>query len=110
MAAAEVKIKGTYGDAAVAHNCMEAHGQICQWTGPDHAQRLVLHPGRGRASPGSSPRGSGIPAANVHVMTEYMGGGFGSKFSVDRWGIDVRQAGQDGRRAGQADAGPPRRD
>ena len=58
MAAAEVRIKGTYGMPAVAHNCLEAHGQICQWTGPDHAHRLVLHPGGRRASPRSSPRGS----------------------------------------------------
>jgi xanthine dehydrogenase YagR molybdenum-binding subunit len=30
MAAAAVKIKGRYGLPFAAHNCMEAHGQICE--------------------------------------------------------------------------------
>ncbi len=28
-----------------------------------------------------------IPAANIHVHQDHIGGGFGSKFSPDRWGI-----------------------
>jgi len=87
MATAEVKIKGTYGMPPVAHNCMEAHGQICEWTGPDTLNAWCSTQAVAGLA-GQFAEGLSIPAANVHVMTEYMGGGYGSKFSVDRWGIE----------------------
>jgi xanthine dehydrogenase YagR molybdenum-binding subunit len=87
MATAEVKIKGTYGMPPVAHNCMEAHGQICEWTGPDTLNAWCSTQAVAGLA-GQFAEGLGIPAANVHVVTDYMGGGYGSKFSVDRWGIE----------------------
>jgi len=87
MAAAEVKIKGTYGMPPVAHNCMEAHGQICEWTGPDTLNAWCSTQAVAGLA-GQFAEGLSIPAANVHVMTQYMGGGYGSKFSVDRWGVE----------------------
>src|ERR1035438_6254334 len=33
----------------------------------------------------------GIPAGNIQVLQQYIGGGFGSKFSPDRWGIATAQ-------------------
>jgi xanthine dehydrogenase YagR molybdenum-binding subunit len=87
LAAAEVKIKGSYGIPLVAHNCMEAHGQICEWTGPDTLNAWCSTQAVAGLA-GQFAEGLGIPAANVHVMTDYMGGGYGSKFSVDRWGIE----------------------
>lgn len=87
LAAAEVKVKGTYGMPLVAHNCLEAHGQIVQWTGPDSLTAWCST----QAVAGVAPQlaeGVGIPAANVRVVTEYMGGGYGSKFSADRWGVE----------------------
>jgi CO/xanthine dehydrogenase Mo-binding subunit len=33
----------------------------------------------------------GVPAGNIQVMQQYVGGGFGSKFSPDRWGIASAQ-------------------
>ncbi|HEX4966638.1 MAG TPA: xanthine dehydrogenase family protein molybdopterin-binding subunit [Thermoanaerobaculia bacterium] len=87
MAAAEVKVKGTYGMPPVAHNCMEAHGQICEWTGPDTLNAWCSTQAVAGVA-GQFAEGLGIPAANVHVVTDYMGGGYGSKFSVDRWGIE----------------------
>src|ERR1039458_4147463 len=29
----------------------------------------------------------GVPAGNIQVLQQYIGGGFGSKFSPDRWGL-----------------------
>jgi xanthine dehydrogenase YagR molybdenum-binding subunit len=87
LAAAEVRVKGTYGMPLVAHNCLEAHGQIVQWTGPDSLTAWCST----QAVAGVAPQlaeGVGIPAANVRVVTEYMGGGYGSKFSADRWGVE----------------------
>jgi len=87
LAAAEVKVKGTYGMPLVAHNCLEAHGQIVQWTGADSLIAWCST----QAVAGVAPQlaeGVGVPAANVRVVTEYMGGGYGSKFSIDRWGVE----------------------
>lgn len=96
MAAAAVKIKGTYGLPVIAHNCLEAHGQICEWTDPENLTAYCST----QAVSGLAPQfaeGLKMPASNVRVITEYMGGGFGSKFSADRWGIVcaelARQAG-----------------
>ncbi|PYQ64260.1 MAG: xanthine dehydrogenase family protein molybdopterin-binding subunit [Acidobacteria bacterium] len=90
LAAAEVKIKGSYFAAPVAHNCMEAHGQICHWTEPDHLTAWCSTQAvSGAAS--QFAEGLGIPAANVRVIADYVGGGFGSKFNVDRWGIVCAQ-------------------
>ncbi|HKI06338.1 MAG TPA: xanthine dehydrogenase family protein molybdopterin-binding subunit [Thermoanaerobaculia bacterium] len=90
MAGSAVRLKGRYGMPVVAHNCLEAHGQICQWTGPETLTAWCST----QAVSGVATQfaeGLGIPAANVRVVTEHMGGGFGSKFSADRWGIDCAQ-------------------
>jgi xanthine dehydrogenase YagR molybdenum-binding subunit len=90
LAAAEVRIKGTYNLPAVAHNCMEAHGQICHWTEPDHLTAWCSTQAvSGVAS--QLAEGLGIPASNVRVIADYVGGGFGSKFSADRWGVVCAQ-------------------
>ncbi|HYN22406.1 MAG TPA: xanthine dehydrogenase family protein molybdopterin-binding subunit, partial [Thermoanaerobaculia bacterium] len=85
MAAAPVKIKGTYGIPVIAHNCLEPHGQICQWNGDQLTAWCSTQAVSAVAA--QLAEGLKIPAANVRVVTEYMGGGFGSKFSADRWGI-----------------------
>jgi len=87
LAAAEVRIKGAYGMPMVAHNCLEAHGQIVQWTGPDSLTAWCST----QAVAGVAPQlaeGVGVPAANVRVICDYIGGGYGSKFSIDRWGVE----------------------
>lgn len=90
LAAAEVRIKGSYFLPPVAHNCMEAHGQICHWTEPGHLTAWCSTQAvSGAAS--QFAEGLGIPAANVRVIADYVGGGFGAKFSVDRWGIVCAQ-------------------
>jgi len=97
MAAAAVRFKGTYGLPVIAHNCLEAHGQICEWN--DARDTMTAHCST-QAVSALAPQFSeriGIPPGNVHVICQSMGGGFGSKFSADRWGIECaeisRQAG-----------------
>lgn len=97
MAEAAVRLKGSYGLPVVAHNCLEAHGQICEWNGA--RDTMTAHCST-QAVSALAPQFSeriGIPPGNVHVICQYMGGGFGSKFSADRWGIECaeisRQAG-----------------
>ncbi|MFL6202110.1 MAG: xanthine dehydrogenase family protein molybdopterin-binding subunit [Thermoanaerobaculia bacterium] len=95
MGSAPVKVKGTYGMPVIAHNCLEPHGQICKWDGDQLTAWCSTQAVSAVAA--QFAEGLEIPAANVRVITEYMGGGFGSKFSVDRWGIVcaelARQAG-----------------
>ncbi len=97
MAEAAVRSKGTYGLPVIAHNCLEPHGQVCEWNAAKDT--LTAHCST-QAVAALAPQFAervGLPAGNVHVICQYMGGGFGSKFSADRWGIECaeisRQAG-----------------
>ena len=89
-AAAEVKIEGYYGLPAISHCCMEPHGQVTEWEDKD---RLTAWCSTQAVSglPGQFGDKLEIPTSNVRVITPYMGGGFGSKFSADRWGIDCAE-------------------
>jgi xanthine dehydrogenase YagR molybdenum-binding subunit len=96
LAAAEVRVKGRYLMPRVAHNCLEAHGHVCQWTGAESLRAWSSS----QAVSGAATQfaeGLNIPASSVQVTTDYMGGGFGSKFGIDRWGVEcaelARQAG-----------------
>lgn len=96
MAAAEVKTKGEYGTAMIAHCCLESHGQVAEWTDAEHVT-VWASTQNVSGIPGQIAEKVGIPAANVRCITPFMGGGFGSKFSADRWGIEgvelAREAG-----------------
>ncbi len=87
LAAAEVKLKGIYGVPVVAHNCLETHGLIVQWTGPDSLTAWCSAEAAAAVA-SQLAEGVGIPAANVRVIAEYVGGGYGSKRSADRWGVE----------------------
>lgn len=90
LAAAPVRSKGTYGLPVIAHNCLEAHGQVCEWTGKQEMTAWCSTQAVS-ALPSQLAERLGIPAADVHVITQYLGGGFGSKFSADRWGIECAE-------------------
>ena len=89
-AAAEVKIEGYYGLPAITHCCMESHGQVCEWEDQDHLTAWCSTQAVS-GLPGQFGDKLEIPTSNVRVITPYMGGGFGSKFSADRWGIDCAE-------------------
>lgn len=97
MAGAAVRSRGRYGLPVIAHNCLESHGQICEWN--PAKDTMTAHCSTQAVSAVSTQFSEriGIPPSNVHVICQYMGGGFGSKFSADRWGIECaeisRQAG-----------------
>ncbi len=92
FAQAEVVHEGYYGLPTITHCCPEVHGQVMEWEGdqltwwattqtvsrmgPDLVKSLASEPGLGHLTP-----------ANVHVLCEHMGGGFGSKFTPERWGV-----------------------
>lgn len=86
LARSAVRLRRRYGLPRVSHNCLEAHGHICEWKDADH---LVTWSSSQAVSAAATQfgEGLGIPASNVEVHTEYMGGGFGSKFNIDSWGL-----------------------
>ncbi|MEE2775145.1 MAG: xanthine dehydrogenase family protein molybdopterin-binding subunit [Acidobacteriota bacterium] len=86
MAAAAVKVERTLSIPMINHSCLEPHGQLAEWNGDEltvwASTQAVSTIGVGFAEPME------VPASNVRVQTQFMGGGFGSKFDVDRWGVE----------------------
>ena len=67
------------------HCCLESHGTVCEWDG-DKLTAWVSTQGV-HASAQQYADGLKIPGANVRVITQYMGGGFGSKTNVGAEGL-----------------------
>ena len=86
MAAAEVTIEATYELPVITHVCLEPHGLTAEWKGTDSIVAYASTQSvMGVAKELSDSLRVG--AANVTVLTEVMGGGFGSKFAADVWGV-----------------------
>lgn len=75
----------TYATHVITHVCLESHGAVCEWDG-DHLTAWVSTQGISAAREGFAS-GLNIPSANVRVITQYMGGGFGSKMAPDAQGL-----------------------
>ncbi len=80
VAEADVVVEGTYRTQVVLHNSMETHQSVCEWIG----DRLDVYTSTQYVWGVRSEvaRELGIPADDVRVVCEYMGGGFGSKNSA----------------------------
>lgn len=80
--------EGFYGIPALEHSCLEPHGQVVSWT-PDN--KVEYNPSTQAVTSirGDMARALNVPAANVHVHQDHIGGGFGSKFQPDRWGVEA---------------------
>jgi xanthine dehydrogenase YagR molybdenum-binding subunit len=90
---ADSVIEGEYGLPVITHCCLETHGQISEWVDKEHvlvypSSQNVSGVADGMAKPLS------VPPANIRVKMDHVGGGFGSKFGVDRWGIVTAQLSQ----------------
>jgi xanthine dehydrogenase YagR molybdenum-binding subunit len=84
---ADAMIEGTYGIPVITHCCLEPHGNIVQFNG-DH---INLWPSTQNVSGigGDLGKSLEVPATNIHVQMQYIGGGFGSKFAADSWGVEA---------------------
>jgi xanthine dehydrogenase YagR molybdenum-binding subunit len=78
-------VEATYSTHVITHVCLETHGTVCEWDG-DQLTAWVSTQGVHQCAEGFA-RALGIPQPNVRVITQYMGGGFGSKFAPDAQGI-----------------------
>jgi len=78
-------VEATYSTHVITHVCLETHGTVCEWDG-DKLTAWISTQACIQSAQGFA-QGLGIPQANVHTITQYMGGGFGSKFAPDSQGI-----------------------
>ncbi|HEV7920357.1 MAG TPA: xanthine dehydrogenase family protein molybdopterin-binding subunit [Thermoanaerobaculia bacterium] len=80
LATAAVKIDQTYSTPYHHHNPMEAHSIVVAFDG----EQLTLYDSSQNifASRATMARTFGIPLQNVHVLSPYVGGAFGSKGST----------------------------
>jgi len=83
---ADAVSEGSYGIPVITHCCLESHGNTVEWKG----DKINYWPSTQAVSTvgGDLAKSLEVPAANVHVEMQYMGGGFGSKFPADRWGVE----------------------
>lgn len=86
LSRAKVVHRGYYGIHTITHCCLEPHGAHCEWKDGD---RLDVHLSTqnvsGTASQFAGPLG--LDAAKVSITCQFIGGGFGSKFAADEWGL-----------------------
>ncbi|MEO6727234.1 MAG: xanthine dehydrogenase family protein molybdopterin-binding subunit [Blastocatellia bacterium] len=88
FAESDVVIEGNYGNEIITHCCLETHGLIAEW---EDDKNLLVHQSTQSVSANGPQfaQALGMPAGNVRLKMEHLGGGFGSKFPVDRWGIEA---------------------
>ncbi len=81
--------EGQYGIPVITHCCLESHGCVVSWNG----QQLEYWPSTQSLSDigADLARGLKIPATQIHTQMDYMGGGFGSKFPSDKWGVEAAE-------------------
>ncbi len=85
FAQADTVIEGYYGIPCITHCCLESHGQVMEYKDG----QLMCWPSTQNVSGYSGGLTSELEmsADQISVDTQYMGGGFGSKFACDKWGV-----------------------
>ncbi|MCZ6597981.1 MAG: xanthine dehydrogenase family protein molybdopterin-binding subunit [Planctomycetota bacterium] len=75
-------VEATYTMPVQHHCCLETHGVVVDYRGGDEA---TIYASTQMTFNVASPADEilGVPKGNVHAVVEHMGGGFGSKFSLD---------------------------
>lgn len=86
---AEVTSEGRYGASVITHCCLESHGSTMQWQGDS----LKYYASTQYVSGVGNEVGEATktPASKIEVICPVMGGGFGSKFAADTWGVACAQ-------------------
>ncbi len=89
---ADAVVEGYYGLPMITHCCLEPHGQVVHWTDDEitvyaSTQAVARIPADLAKGLSRDESIGTIDAEKIHVITPYMGGGFGSKFNIDTWGI-----------------------
>jgi xanthine dehydrogenase YagR molybdenum-binding subunit len=77
--------EGYYGIPVITHCCLEPHGHVTQWVGPQNLRTYSSSQGVS-VLPSQFAEALNIPSNNIEVICQYIGAGFGSKFQMDKWG------------------------
>ncbi|HZN40850.1 MAG TPA: xanthine dehydrogenase family protein molybdopterin-binding subunit [Planctomycetota bacterium] len=81
LAAAKVSHTGTYRTEVQTHCCLETHGGVAKWNGKDLDVWLSTQATFGcRGGLAQTMKAKVIDVGTVTVHSEFVGGGFGSKF------------------------------
>ncbi len=85
LKASAYTVEGYYGIDAITHCCLEPHGSTVEWQG----NKLMVHLSTQNVSGTDEgfAKDLNITSDDVEVHCDYIGGGFGSKFAPDYWGI-----------------------
>lgn len=70
-------VEATYATHVITHVCLETHGCVCEWEGEKLTAWVSTQGVHGTRD--GFARGLNIAPADVRVITQFMGGGFGSK-------------------------------
>lgn len=78
-------VEGRYGIDAITHCCLEPHGSTVVWNG----NKLTAHLSTQNVSGTDEgfAKDLKITSDDVEVHCDFIGGGFGSKFAPDYWGV-----------------------
>jgi xanthine dehydrogenase YagR molybdenum-binding subunit len=93
LATAAVTVDATYRTQVQTHACLETHGCVAHWKKDESGEDslTVWHSTQGTFSVQEELAGRrkelGLKASQIEVICEYMGGGFGSKFGAELFGI-----------------------
>lgn len=82
FAGAAAVVEGTYSTQVQTHTSLESHGMTCRWDDAGENLRVWASTQGVFSVRGELASGLAIPENNVVVTTDYMGGGFGSKFGA----------------------------
>jgi xanthine dehydrogenase YagR molybdenum-binding subunit len=86
--------EGFYGQPVICHCCLESHGQVTHFTDEQHLKIWQSTQGVS-VNPNQYAEILGLKTPDVELICQYMGGGFGSKFQVDRWGVECARLSKD---------------
>jgi xanthine dehydrogenase YagR molybdenum-binding subunit len=78
-------VEASYATQVQTHVSLETHGCVCEWEGDKLTAWVSTQAVHGTRE--QFAKALDIPQTNVRVITEYMGGGFGSKFGPDAQGV-----------------------
>ena len=78
-------VEGHYGINSITHCCLEPHGSTVHWK--DGKLMAYLSTQNVSGTDDGFARDLNLTADDVEVQCDYIGGGFGSKFAPDYWGI-----------------------
>lgn len=91
LKSAAVVHKGQYGIATISHMCLETHGSCTRWEEGklivNHSTQNVSGTPANFVSELQKQHNISVDAADVTVLCQFVGGGFGSKFAADDWGV-----------------------